>query len=147
MPIRGDFSALQGPQGVTPKGIAFNALQGEPLPFIRVVVNQREVPLWSLKETTVATALLAAGINMSNLYGKPGMGLTLEINGQVQVVKGELGKPPTIQLNGVDVSLDTVVSDGDVVTFTRGTDGQDACCTLQDIITEAGGEVWVNGKK
>ena len=89
--IRGDFSALQGPQGVTPKGIAFNALQGEPLPFIRVVVNQREVPLWSLKETTVATALLAAGINMSNLYGKPGMGLTLEINGQVQVVKGELG--------------------------------------------------------
>ena len=143
--IKGDFSALQGPQGVTPAGIAFNALQGEPLPFIRVVVNQREFPLWSLKETTAATALLAAGINMSNLYGKPGMGLTLRSRSGTGGQRG--WHPPIIQLNGVDASLDTVVTDGDVITFTRGTDGQNARCTLQDIIAEVSGEVWVNGEK
>lgn len=145
--IQGEFPSLQGPQGVTPLGIGFKALEGKPLPFMRVVVNQREVPVWGLKETTVATALLSAGISLQQLYGKPGLGLTVDVNGVVKVIKGGLGTSPVIKVDGKQATLDTVVHDGAVIDYVKGQDGSDAQCTVRDIVKDAGGEVYVNGQK
>ncbi|NLU49933.1 MAG: hypothetical protein GXX09_05920 [Syntrophomonadaceae bacterium] len=145
--IAGDFKELLGPQGVTPLGIGFTALQDKPLPFIKVVVNGREIPLWNLDETTVATALLSAGVAFSSLRGKPGMGLTVEVNGQLKVIKGGLGKPPVIKVNGATASLDTPVREGDNIEYTPGEDGEPAICTVGELISGVTGEVWVNGEK
>ncbi|NSW82051.1 MAG: rod shape-determining protein [Syntrophothermus sp.] len=145
--IQGEFPSLQGPQGVTPLGIGFKALEGKPLPFMRVVVNQRQVPVWGLKETTVATALLSAGISLQQLYGKPGLGLTVDVNGVVKVIKGGLGTSPVIKVDGKQATLDTVVHDGAVIDYVKGQDGSDAQCTVRDIVKDAGGEVYVNGQK
>jgi len=145
--IEGEFPALQGPQGVTPLGIGYKALEDRPLPFITVTVNQREVPVWGLKETTVATALLSAGINLHHLYGKPGLGLTVEINGVVKSIKGGAGGTPAIRVDGNPAGLDTVIHEGAVIEFVRGQDGSDARCTVRDIIRELSGSVLVNGAK
>jgi cell division protein FtsA len=145
--ISGDFDLLDGPQGVTPLGIAFNSFDKPPVPFIQVIVNDREVALWNLGEIDVASSLLSSGISLNNVYGKPGMGKTLEINGYLKVFKGEMGTAPIIRINGKEATLDTPVRNGDHINFKKGEDGRNAAVNLQNINPGANGYVYVNGEK
>lgn len=130
--INSDF--LKGPQGITPLGIAYNCFISKPLPFIKVKVNKREVVLWNAGEITVSQALLSSGISLSNIYGKPGLGKTIEINGIVKSFKGQMGKLPVIKVNNRDSSLDEIIQDGDVIEFVRGEDGQEAIIRVEDLV-------------
>ncbi len=138
---------LQGPQGVTPLGIAYNSLTSRPVPFIKVKVNDREIALWNTGKINVSQALLSSGIALTNIYGKPGLGKTIEINGVVKSYKGKMGTPPVIKVNHEDAALDSLVFDGDVIEFVRGTDGQEAVIKLSDLIPDRPvGYVEVNGE-
>ncbi len=137
---------LQGPQGVTPLGIAYNSLVNAPAPFIKVTVNDREIPLWNVTEITVANALLSSGIVLGNIYGRPGMGKTVEINGSVRSIRGETGQPPLIRVNNEEAGMETLLRDGDRVQFVPGVNGKDARFTAGDLVPEKQGSVTVNGK-
>ncbi len=145
--IQGDFACLQGPQGVTPLGIAFSALEKPPVPMLKVSVNGKELPIWNAGEITVADALLSSGISLSNAYGKPGLGKTLEINGSLKIFKGELGTAPSIRLNGKEANFDIPIINGDQIEFIKGEDGRDARVTLQDLDIGGKGSVYVNGER
>ncbi|MDD4801337.1 MAG: cell division FtsA domain-containing protein [Syntrophomonas sp.] len=145
--IEGDFVSLKGPQGVTPLGIAYNSFNKPPVPFIQVIVNNREVALWNLGEIDVASALLSSGISLNNAYGRPGMGKTLEINGYLKVFKGEMGTAPVIRINGKEATLDTPVRNGDNIEFTKGADGKAVKINITNINPGANGYVNVNGEK
>lgn len=145
--ISGEFNCLQGPQAVTPLGIAFHSFEKPPVPFIKVMVNGREIALWNIGDIDVADALLSSGISLNNAYGKPGMGKTLEINGYLQVFKGEMGTAPVINVNDKEASLDTPVMNGDQIAFIKGKDGLNACVKLADIDAGGNGYVYVNGEK
>jgi len=145
--IKADFAALDGPQGVTPLGIAFNSFDKAPVPFIQVIVNDREVALWNLGDIDIASALLSAGISLNNVYGKPGLGKTLEINGYLKVFKGEMGTAPSIRVNGKEASLETPVQNGDQIEFKKGEDGQNATVKLDNIKPGPDGYVYVNGER
>lgn len=138
---------LKGPQGVTPLGIAYHALSSPMVPFIRVQVNEREIPMWNMGDLTVASALLSSGISLTNIYGRPGLGKTIELNGAVKVFKGQLGTPPQIQVNGREASLDALVKEGDRISYQPGTDGTDARIFIKDLMTLNSGMVWVNGEE
>lgn len=144
--INSDF--LKSPQGVTPLGIAYYSLTSKPVPFVKVQVNNREVVLWNTGKINVTQALLSSGIALNNIYGKLGLGKTIEINGVVKVFKGEMGTWPIIKVNGEDVALDTMVNDGDVIEFVRGSDGEEAIIKLADLIPPSkAGYVYVNDEK
>jgi cell division protein FtsA len=143
--ITGDFDCLQGPQGITPLGIACNALEKPPFLMLKVSVNGRELAIWNAGEITVADALLSSGISLGNAYGKPGMGKTLEINGDLKIFKGEIGTVPSIRLNGKEANFDIPIIDGDQIEFIKGEDGRDARVTLKDL--DVGGSVFINGEK
>lgn len=146
--VKGDFADLTGPKAITPIGIGINALTSRPLPLVRVRVNDRDLPLWGLSELTVGSALLAAGINIHNIYGRPGMGLTIEVNGTIRSFKGKMGLPPVIQVNGVHAGLDAPVKEGDRIEFERGQDGEDARITIREIVQDVDldATVTVNGQ-
>lgn len=145
--IKGDFACLQGPQAVTPLGIASNAFEKPPVPLFNVCVNGREMALWNTGEITVADALLSSGISLSNAYGKPGLGKTLEVNGSIKKFKGELGTAPSVRLNGKEANFDIPIINGDQIEFTKGEDGCNARVTLQDLDIGSKGGVYVNGEK
>jgi len=145
--IKGEFSCLQGPQGVTPLGIACNAFEKPPFPMLKVAVNGRELAIWNAGEITVADALLSSGISLSNAYGKPGMGKTLEINGSLKIFKGEIGTAPSIRVNGKEANFDIPIIDGDQIEFIKGEDGRDAWVNLQDLDAGGRGSVFINGEK
>lgn len=145
--IAGDFSCLKGPQAVTPLGIAYHSFEKPPVPFIKVTVNGREIALWNIGDIDVADALLSAGISLGNVYGKPGMGKTLEINGYLQVFKGEMGTAPTIRVNKKEASLDTHIKNGDKIEFKKGQDGSHASIKLFNIDAGGSGYVYINGER
>jgi cell division protein FtsA len=145
--ITTDSSFLNSPQGITPLGIAYNYFATPPVPFIKVSVNGRETALWNLGEINVAAALLSSGISLSNIYGKPGMGKTIEVNGYVKVIKGTMGTAPLIKVNNELASLETSLQNGDKVEFAPGQDGEEAFITGRDLVPAIKGQVTVNGKE
>lgn len=144
--IHTDISFLNGPQGITPLGIAYNYFTVPPIPFIKVSVNGRETALWNMGELNVGAALLSSGIALNNIYGKPGMGKTIEVNGYVKVIKGSMGTAPLIKVNGEAASLETGLQDGDSIEFAPGQDGEEASLTGRDLIPGIKGQVKVNGE-
>ncbi|MGI5911364.1 MAG: cell division protein FtsA [Syntrophomonadaceae bacterium] len=142
--IKTESDFLNGPQGVTPIGIGYNYYAIPPIPFIKVSVNGRETALWSIGKINVAVALINSGINLKNIYGKPGMGKTIEINGTIKVFKGGMGTPPVIKINGISASLDSMVEDGDSIEFAPGQDGEEASIKGSDLVGQRLGKVMVN---
>lgn len=145
--ITTDSSFLNSPQGITPLGIAYNYFNTPPVPFIKVTVNGRETPLWNLGAINVAGALLSSGISLSNIYGKPGMGKTIEVNGYVKVIKGSMGTAPLIKVNNQPASLETNLQNGDRVEFAPGQDGEEAHITGRDLVPAIKGQITVNGEE
>ncbi|CFX03416.1 SHS2 domain inserted in FtsA [Syntrophomonas zehnderi OL-4] len=145
--VIGEFDCLQGPQAVTPLGIAYHSLIIPPLPFIKVMVNGRELGLWNIGDIDVADALLSAGISLNDAYGRPGMGKTIEVNGYLKVFKGEMGTAPQIRVNGKEASLDTPIIKNDQIEYIKGEDGENASVKLINIDSGASGYVFINGER
>ncbi|WP_058307068.1 pilus assembly protein PilM [Gracilibacillus massiliensis] len=124
-----------GPEFITPIGIAIAAKQN-PVHYISVKVNDRVVRLFEMKELTIADCLLAAGINIKKLYGKPGMAAIVTYNGKQVTLPGSFGTAPKIILNEEEKSIDDKVKNGDILTIEKGNDGEPATMTLAEFIGE-----------
>src|SRR5690606_12915011 len=94
-----------------PLGIALLASRSGGMPLVRVQVDDRWVRLFQPGRLTVGEALRAAGVPRAAVVGKPGAGITVTVNGTVRVFPGERGKPGTVYLDGVPVTLDTPCKD------------------------------------
>lgn len=137
---------LYGPDGITPLGIT-KVAHSQTLNFLQVKVNEALVRLFNFGNITVADALLAAGLNIRNLQGRPGMGLSVTINDKLHFMSGTLGTPPSILLNGQPANLDTPLDNHDILVVTKGTDGENAAGTIADIIPKTKPlAVIINGK-
>lgn len=123
-----------GPQAVTPLGIAVTALRREGLTLSQIEVNGRPVQLLASRKISVAQALLAAGVPVRQLYGRPGRGIGVEINGRLHFLKGQPGRPGKILVNGQPVSLDDLVKGGDIIQFLPGENGADARVVVRDLV-------------
>ncbi len=144
--IRCQQPDLQGPQGVTPLGIAYHSFLFPPLPFINVTLNQAQLMLWNVGELTVGNALLSSGSSLASIYGRPGLGKTMTINGRVRSFPGTLGTAPLIKVNGEEAALDTLLQNGDKIEFVPGSSGVDARVFVKDLFDLEAGQVTVNGK-
>ncbi|QDP40896.1 cell division protein FtsA [Radiobacillus deserti] len=124
-----------GPAFVTPIGIAI-AAQEHPVQYISVEVNGRAVRLFDMKQLNVADCLLAAGIHLEHQYGKPGMALMVNVNGQDVTIPGTYGTAPSLLLNGVQTSLEHPVKHGDQLTLEKGKDGEAPNISVVELLDE-----------
>ncbi|MHB8124796.1 MAG: pilus assembly protein PilM [Desulfitobacteriaceae bacterium] len=132
--VHGEKS-IKGPEAITPIGIGIAALEEQGLHYYSVSVNDILVPIFELQLATVAEALLAAGIQPRSFLGRPGAALTFELNGEVRVAKGILGKPAQLLVNGQPSRFEQTLSSGDSVRFTPGISGEDATVWVRDVLT------------
>lgn len=129
--------AVKGPDVITPIGIGISASEELGLRYYEVGVNKSPVSILELKQTTVADALLSAGISPKTLLGRPGAALTFEVNGEVKIVKGTLGEPAQYFVNEKRVSLDHVLAPNDQITFIAGVSGEAAHLCIKDLYPDA----------
>lgn len=150
IPLRGQIEGLQGPEVVTPIGIAYSATNPQALAFkfAEVRVNGRRIRLFNLVAPRVADALLAAQIDLKRLRPRIGLSLTLRLNGAFTVIPGTPGRPGRILRNGVEVGLEDPLEDGDELTVEMAMDGVDALATVADLVPQwRGFTVQVEGKE
>ncbi len=147
--VQGAKSLLNGPDAVTPIGIAVAARDRSTLGFQLVHVNGRGVRLFHPSRLTVGDALLAAGISIRQLQGRVGKGLTLTVNGSLHIVRGTIGKPARIELNGRPATLETPITHRDQITIQPGTEGEPGRATVVDVAPTASESfcVTVNGER
>jgi cell division ATPase FtsA/sulfur carrier protein ThiS len=124
---------------VTPLGIALSACEGRGLPFLRLQVQGEPVSLLDLgTRPTVFDALVAAGADVRHFAGRPGLGLTVWVNGQPLAVKGGLGGAALARLNGGLSGFGEPVHEGDRIEFTPGAPGPDAKLDVAQALALAG---------
>lgn len=123
-----------GPELVTPIGIAASAKAKESLKFIKLKFNDRWLQVIDLKNGVLLDALLSAGIKPQDIYGKPGFGMTVELNGNVKSIKGKWGTMAQILINGQEGGLDTPIKNNDEISFIPGAKGKNAVCVVGDLV-------------
>ncbi|WP_094603252.1 Cell division protein FtsA [Sporomusa silvacetica DSM 10669] len=130
--IIGIPKTLCTPDSVTPLGI-LKLAGGRMLNFINITLNERTIRLFNLSRLTVADALLAAGIDIRALRGRPGMGLTISVNGKTRFIAGSHGNPGEILKNGQPAKLNDALHDQDTLVVNLGTNGTAPEPLLKDI--------------
>jgi len=124
------------PDLVTPIGIAIAGRQA-PIHYMSVTVNKKLIRLFDIKQTTIGDALLATNISARQLYGKPGHGMTIVVNGNNLIIPGGHGTASTIMLNGNRASSKDLLKNGDIVELVPGKEGIDATATTLDLFEDA----------
>ena len=124
------------PDLVTPIGIAIAAKRA-PIHYMSITVNGKAIRLFELKVMTVADALLVSNVTAQQLYGKPGQGMTVSVNGKIITIPGEHGIPSTFLLNDIPASSKDQISSGDSIKLIPGKGGSDATATAQDLFDDA----------
>ncbi|MGM9924288.1 MAG: cell division protein FtsA [Bacillus sp. (in: firmicutes)] len=130
-----DETIPKGPELVTPIGIAL-AAKRNPIQYISVTVNDAPVRLFDMKRLTIGDCLLATGIRINKLYGKPGMAIMAEVNGQSITIPGIHGEPPIVLLNNHPASIDDEITVGDSINVKKGTDGFPPTVYITDLIDD-----------
>ncbi|WP_080844403.1 cell division protein FtsA [Cytobacillus gottheilii] len=125
----------RGPELVTPIGIAIAAHKA-PVQYKTVYVNEQPVRLFEVTKLTVGDCLLASGIKMNKLYGKPGLAMIVSLNGHQITIPGSHGEAPLLMKNGDLCGLDDKVQSGDEIIVSKGLDGLRAQVLIHDLIDE-----------
>ncbi|MEK4341872.1 cell division protein FtsA [Brevibacillus sp. FSL L8-0710] len=129
----GEHPLLNGPEFVTPVGIAV-AAQRHPVKYVTVTVNDSPIRIFDLRKMTVGDALIAAGLDIRRLHGRPGMAITLTVNGRMKMIPGGHGTAPVIMKNGEASGLDAPIMEGDRIVAEAGSDGEDAKAQVIDLM-------------
>jgi cell division protein FtsA len=157
--VEDSTGSLKGSEFITPVGIAYTCSKGIARIFTKVTVNDKDVYLLGLDPSmTVLQALLQLGYKIEELIGKPGPGITFNVNGEVVVRKGSLGKEAPVFVNKERASLRTIVNNGDIIEIGKPENGLPPSLKLKDVIEpikltvngelkEFYPEVYVNGKQ
>jgi cell division protein FtsA len=124
-----------GPEFVTPVGIGIAAREN-PVKYVTVTVNEKTIRLFEVKKLTIGDALIAGGADVSKLYGRPGMGLMIKVNGEVKMIKGGLGTPPQIIMSGKEASLSHEILDGAVISYNAGVNGANASIAAKEAVKD-----------
>ena len=137
----------KGPELVTPIGIAI-AAKKSPVQYHTVHVNGQPIRLFEVNKLTVGDCLLAAGIKMNKLYGRPGLAMIVSLNGKNITIPGKHGQQPVLLKNDLPCSFDDQVDAGDKLTVQKGEDGIKAELRLGDLIRELPSKtVIINGQR
>ncbi|MFY0542686.1 cell division protein FtsA [Brevibacillus sp. H7] len=131
----GSHPLINGPEFVTPVGIAV-AARRHPIKYVTVTVNDAPVRIFDLRKMTLGDALITAGMDIRRLYGRPGLAMTVTVNGRMKIIPGGHGTPPVIQKNGEPAGLDAPIANGDFITVIPGQDGHDAQAVLSDLVEQ-----------
>lgn len=125
---------FHGPEAITPIGIGCAHLDRKTMELIHVTVNDVRLQLLKMPTTTVAEALLHAGLIPSELVGRPGSAYTVELNGRCVTLPGSRGNPAQITRNGEPCELTALLDDGDRLQVTPGQPGEPPRVTLGELI-------------
>lgn len=110
---------------VTPIGICLNFYE-QSNNFIFVTLNGERIKLYDNDKLTIVDAAMQANYPNAGLFPKRGKELYFTINGRSRIIRGQVGEPAVITLNGENVSLHTSIHANDIIEIKESTAGAKA---------------------
>lgn len=140
--IEGHIQGISMAQAITPLGIArINRDEKKRAHFMDVTVNSELIHLFTLTQPTLSDALLAAGIDIRKIRGRPGLAVTVEVFHELRSCRGTLGSPGTVYVNDQEEGLEAPIAAGDNIQVIFGEDGEPGEGRIADVLPEL---KWVN---
>lgn len=132
--VLGDVNFLvegvkKDPLLVTPIGICIN-FYNQKNHFVYVNINDERIKLYDNDHLTVVDAAMQIGFPNDALFPKRGQSLNFNINGKLKLIKGELGEPAHITVNGHDANINSKIAKNDRIYIKESTAGEDAVYTV-----------------
>ena len=138
---------LGDPEYATPLGIAVSAGLGLISDSYRIMLNGQPAKLFRSGALTVLDLLMMNGYSSADFLGRTGKSLSVTVDGQRMVFRGESAVPCILQLNGADATPSSLVYAGDSLLFTPAVPGKSAQRTLSDLLgRDFTGLVTINGQ-
>ena len=132
---------------VTPIGICYSFY--EPCNnFIFVDINGVRTKIYDNGRLTISDAAMGAKISNEDLFPKRGKSISYTVGDRVELIKGKLGEPSYIRLNGSPAGLHDRIRNGDQIQIKRSTKGEDAILYVKQLPEMKDDlNVWVDGRK
>ncbi|NBI66751.1 cell division protein FtsA [Pseudoflavonifractor sp. 60] len=138
---------LNDPELATPLGIAVSAGLGLISDSYRIMLNGKPAKLFRSGSLTVLELLMMNGYSSPDLLGRTGKNLSVTVNGQRMLFRGEPATPCTLTLNGEEIAPSALVYAGDNIQFTPAVPGAPAQRTVKELLgADFVGGVTVNGR-
>ena len=142
-----DEYELNDPELATPLGIAVSAGLDLISDSYRIMLNGKPAKLFRSGSLTVMELLMMNGYNSADLLGRTGKNLSVMVDGQWMLFRGQPATPCTLTLNGAESVPSAVVYAGDSIEFVPAVPGVPAQRTLKDLLgADFTGGVTVNGR-
>lgn len=133
--IEGIDYNIQGPDIVTPIGIAIEGINQKYSNFLQLEFNGKETRIFNTENIKVSDILVLTGYDPRDLIPKSGEDFIYFLNNNKKIIKGEEGSPAKIYVNGEVGNLNTPLKDGDKVNIIKGTEGKKKVPYLYDCIS------------
>ncbi len=124
---------LNDPEYATPLGIAISSGLHLLNDGFRVTMNGKPAKLFRSGSFTVLNLLMMNGYSYYDIMGRPGLNLTVTLNGKRKVFYGKAAQPATLLINKKEGKLSDVIHAGDSIDFIPAVDGVAASACLGDI--------------
>jgi cell division protein FtsA len=141
-----DAGIVNGPEMITPLGICITAMKNKYSQFVTVTLNDKNVQLLNAKKLTILDAIVASGIEHTDIFPKRGKTLMFKLDGSRMRIKGENGVSADIFLNGKPATINDSVAEDDSIKVVKAVHGKDGKADLTHYIKETF-TVYVNGEK
>ncbi len=131
-----DESILNGPDSITPLGILIATAMTKGQDFYYVTVNDKKVRMYNVRKMLVSDALILAGFNPDQLICRSGKSLKFKLNNKDRTIRGSMGNPAEISLNGKASGLNNTIEPGDKLTVIPAENGKDGAIFAKDLAEE-----------
>ncbi len=133
--VKDETGKLTGPEQVTPLGICVMSGRSEGLRFIDITLNSRPARIPDLQQNLdLLSVLVTCGVDRLKLYGRIGHALCVEVNKELKMIKGGMGRPARVRLNGQPAEFTASVNSGDRIDFEGARDGADARGRVGEVV-------------
>lgn len=133
--VRDEVGMINSPDMITPIGICMTALQNKYSQFVQVTLNGMPVELLNAKKLTILDAIVASGIEHTDIFPKRGKTLMFKCNEERMRIKGTQGLPAQITLNGKPGTINDHIVEGDHIEVVLAAPGNDGMAQVSDYVT------------
>ena len=124
---------LNNPEYATPLGILISSGLNLINDSFRVTLNNKPAKLFRSGSFTALNLLMMNGYNFRDIMGRPGLNLTVMVNGTRKVFLGTASDPASLFINQREGKLSDVIHAGDQIEFIPASRGVSAKACLGDI--------------
>lgn len=134
--VEGITEDINGPDIVTPIGIAMEGISQNYNNFLQVKFNGEEIRTFNTENIKVSDILILNNYKPRNLIPQSGDDLVYFLNEERQAVSGKEGNPAEIYVNNEVANLNTSLKNNDEIKIIKGTKGEKPSVHIFDCISK-----------